>query len=275
MNWTSLTLSFALAAVLSPIISVAAPATEQFVRFEHQNIIHYGKLYGDEISILSGDIFGDYIEEKERVLRKEVALLLPTDPEKVFAVGMNFASHLASAGDQPPPMFLKLPSSLIGSGEVIHAPDGATNVHFEGELVIVIGKEAKNLSLEQASDAIFGVTVGNDLTERNWQGRDLQWMRGKAADGFGPIAYTITRGVDYENVLLTTRLNGKIVQQENTRNMIHSSSKVVSYLSQYFTLKPGDLIFMGTPGRTKALNDGDVVSVEIDGVGLVENRIQF
>ncbi|MFA0697972.1 fumarylacetoacetate hydrolase family protein, partial [Vibrio sp. 10N.222.49.C9] len=95
-------------------------------------------------------------------------------------------------------------------------------VHFEGELVLVIGKETRYVTESEASDAIFGVTVGNDITERGWQGRDLQWLRSKAADGFGPIGATITRGMDYNNVILTTRLNGKVVQQESTKNMIHS-----------------------------------------------------
>lgn len=142
-------------------------------------------------------------------------------------------------------------------------------------MVLVIGKTAKEVSLDDASDYIWGVTVGNDLTERSWQGRDLQWMRAKASDGFGPIAPTITKGINYKDVMLTTRLNGKVVQQESTKNMIHSPEKVVNYLSHYFTLKPGDLIFMGTPGRTKALKDKDVVSVSIEGVGEVKNEIRF
>jgi 2-keto-4-pentenoate hydratase/2-oxohepta-3-ene-1,7-dioic acid hydratase in catechol pathway len=112
------------------------------------------------------------------------------------------------------------------------------------------------------------------LTERNWQSIDLQWMRSKASDGFGPIGAVIATGVDYNNLLLTTKLNGKIVQQENTKFMIHKPAKVVSYLSQYFTLLPGDMIFMGTPGRTKALNSGDKVSVTIEEVGKVENEIK-
>lgn len=98
-------------------------------------------------------------------------------------------------------------------------------------------------------------------------------MRSKASDGFGPIGSIIAKGVDYNNVLLTTKLNDKIVQQENTKNMIHKPSKVVSYLSRYFTLMPGDIIYMGTPGRTQALSNGDVVSVSIEKIGTVENSI--
>ncbi|MDA0787586.1 MAG: fumarylacetoacetate hydrolase family protein, partial [Proteobacteria bacterium] len=116
-------------------------------------------------------------------------------------------------------------------------------------------------------------TAGNALTERSWQGRDLQWMRAKAADGFGPVGPALVTGLDANNVLLTTRLNGEIVQQENTQNMIHKPARVVSYLSRYFTLNPGDMIFMGTPGRTSSLDDGDVVTVTIEGIGTLTNRI--
>lgn len=250
-------------------------AVEQFVRYQQGEDTRYGKLVDDHVHPITGDIFAQFSLDENKVALDTLELLLPVTPEKVFAVGMNFASHMSSPSDRPPPLFLKLPSSLILSGQTVQVPSDARNVHFEGELVIVIGKEARNIPEDQVADVVFGVTVGNDLTERSWQGQDLQWMRAKATDGFGPIAATITRGVDYENVLLTTRLNGKVVQQENTRHMIHSVDKVVSYLSRYFTLKPGDLIFMGTPGRTKALSDGDVVSVTIDEVGSVENAIQF
>ncbi|USD67301.1 fumarylacetoacetate hydrolase family protein [Vibrio sp. SCSIO 43136] len=253
----------------------AVAETEHYVRFEHQGNIQHGKLDGATVYPIEGDLFGEHKVTNTPLDLNDIEVLLPTTPEKVFAVGMNFASHLASPSNQAPPLFLKLPSSLILTGDTIQAPKDARNVHFEGELVLVIGKQVRNVSQLQAKQAIWGVTVGNDLTERNWQGSDLQWMRAKAADGFGPIGATIVTGVDYENVELTTRLNGKIVQQESTKNMIHSPAKVVSYLSQYFTLKPGDLIFMGTPGRTQSLKDNDVISVSIEQVGEVKNKIRF
>ncbi|MEZ9323641.1 fumarylacetoacetate hydrolase family protein [Vibrio cyclitrophicus] len=248
---------------------------DQFVRYHYQDKISYGKLTKGTIFPINGDIFSEYSVEKTSIPLESVDLLLPTEPEKVFAVGMNYVSHAASHPDLPPPLFLKLPSSLILSGETIHAPFDAQNVHFEGELVVVIGKEISKASQEEAEDAIFGVTVGNDITERSWQNSDLQWLRAKASDGFGPIGHTIVKGVDYNDVELTTRVNGDIVQQENTSFMIHSPRKVVSYLSHYFTLKPGDLVFMGTPGRTHALVDKDQVSVTIKGVGTVTNEIRF
>lgn len=186
---------------------------------------------------------------------------------------MNFASHIASTGDAPPPLFLKLPTSLVGDQADISLPADAGNVHFEGELVLVIGKEAKDVSEAEASSFIFGVTAGNDLTERSWRGRDLQWMRAEASNGFGPVGPTLVQGLDHTDLLLTTGLNGEVVQQESTANTIHKPDKVVSYLSRYFTLLPGDMIFMGTPGRTSALQHDDVVSVTIDGIGTLSNRI--
>lgn len=247
---------------------------QHIVRYEYKENINYGLLKDQTIQPLKGNIYNKIVLNGVVISLKEVNLLLPVKAQKVFAVGMNFASHLSSPSNAAPPLFLKLPSSLIKSGDTINLPSDSTNVHFEGELVLVIGKKAKNITEDKAKTVIFGVTTGNDLTERNWQSSDLQWMRSKASDGFGPIAPTIAIGVDYNNVLLTTKLNGKIVQQENTKYMIHKPEKVVSYLSRYFTLMPGDLIFMGTPGRTQALYDGDIVSVHIQNVGYVENKIR-
>ena len=251
----------------------ASGPSVSYVRYLHENEIRYGILNGTEVTQLEGGLFPLSAPSGRKLTLDAVTLLPPTDAAKVFAVGMNFASHIASAGDAPPPLFLKLPSSLTGHQADIELPADAGNVHFEGELVLVVGKRAKNVSIAQAPDYVFGVTAGNDLTERSWQGRDLQWMRAKASDGFGPVGPAVVTGLDYNNVLLTTRLNDKVVQEESTQNMIHKPAKVLSYLSQYFTLEPGDLIFMGTPGRTQALKHGDVVSVTIDGVGMLSNKI--
>jgi len=256
-------------------LSINLFAKEIYIaRFEYKNQIQYGQINDEYIQPLNSNIYKGLKPVGEKIALKEVKLLLPSKAQNVFAVGMNFASHLSSPSDLPPPLFFKSPSSLILSDETIVLPKDSRNVHFEGELVLIIGKKAKNVSIKDAPSYIFGVTVGNDLTERNWQGSDLQWMRAKASDGFGPINSKIAIGVDYNNLLLTTKLNGKIVQQENTKYMIHKPSKVVSYLSKYFTLMPGDLIYMGTPGRTQSLVNGDIVSVEIEKVGKVINKIK-
>ena len=259
---------------LSGVSAAVAEEPVAYVRYETTEGIRHGILKQGEINELTGGLFPMTEPTGKRIKPASVRLLPPTDARKVFAVGMNFASHIASAPNRPPPLFLKLPTSLTGDGAVITLPEDAENVHFEGELVLVIGQRAKNVSEIRAGEYIFGVTIGNDLTERNWQGQDLQWMRAKASDGFGPVGPAVVTGLDPDNLLLTTRLNGEIVQQENTRNMIHKPARVVSYLSRYFTLEAGDLIFMGTPGRTRALNDGDTITVTIDGIGQLRNRIK-
>lgn len=255
-----------------PGLAMTEPVS--YVHYETAEGARHGLLKQGEIHELAGGLFPMTEPTGKRIDRASVRLLPPTDARKVFAVGMNFASHIASAPSRPPPLFLKLPSSLTADGTTITLPEDAENVHFEGELVLVIGRQAKNVSEIRAGEYIFGLTIGNDLTERNWQGQDLQWMRAKASDGFGPVGPAVVTGLDPNNLLLTTRLNGEIVQQENTKNMIHKPARVVSYLSRYFTLEPGDLIFMGTPGRTRALNDGDVITVTIDGIGQLRNRIE-
>ena len=248
-------------------------SAEHYARFETGGETYYGRLEGQVLRQLEGGLFPlSTLTDKTHRL-SEVSLLPPTHATKVFAVGKNFASHIASSARKPPPLFLQLPSSLTAHGAKIELPEDARNVHYEGELVLVIGKQARNIPEAEAGDHIFGVTVGNDLTERSWQRSDLQWARAKAADGFGPVGPYIAHNLDYTDLLLTTTVNEKIMQQESVKNMIHSPAKVVSYLSQYFTLEPGDLVFMGTPGKTRALNNGDVVSVEIEGVGRLTNII--
>jgi len=268
MKWLMLGLT-----LLLPVTAIAE--IKHLARFQYNNQTSYGEITGEFIQPLSGGLFDQLIPIGKKIPLADVKLVLPTDAQKVFAVGMNFDSHLSSPSNAPPPMFLKLPTSLISSGELIQLPKDATNVHFEGELVLIIGKRTKHIPESEAESAIFAITVGNDLTERNWQSSDLQWMRSKASDGFGPISPIMAIGVDFNNVLLTTKLNGQVVQQENTKYMIHKPAKVISYLSQYYTLMPGDLIFMGTPGRTKALKDGDTVSVTLENVSTVSNKIIY
>jgi 2-keto-4-pentenoate hydratase/2-oxohepta-3-ene-1,7-dioic acid hydratase in catechol pathway len=140
----------------------------------------------------------------------------------------------------------------------------------------VIGKRATRIPVEEARAAILGVTCGNDVSERDWQGgaaKDLQWWRAKGADTFAPLGPCVVTGLDYSNLLLTTRLNGQVVQQQYTSDLLFDIPAVVSFISQWVTLEPGDLIFTGTPGSTSKLNPGDVVEVEIEGIGVLRNPV--
>lgn len=201
-------------------------------------------------------------------------MLAPCEPSKVIAVGLNYRSHL---GDRPvaayPGLFAKYPTSIVGPESAIVIPEGSHNLHYEGELVVVIGKRASNVAVEEAHEYIFGVTAGNDVSERDWQRDDLQWLRAKASDTFGPIGPTILTGANYNDLLVQTRLNGEIRQSESTKDLIFSIDEIVSYVSRYVTLMPGDVIFTGTPGSTASMRPGDVVEVEVAGVGILRNTV--
>ena len=250
------------------------PAGE-YVRFaDASGAAAWGRIEGGEIVVLHAAPWAGGAPTGDRVARDGASLLAPADPGKVIAIGLNYASHLGGREPAPyPGVFAKLPGSIVGPGDAIEMTEDAGNVHYEGELVLVVGKEARDVPMEQAQDYIFGVTAGNDVSERDWQSADLQWFRAKASDTYGPIGPVISRGVDYDDLELTTRLNGEVVQQQRTSDLIFDTSYIVSYLSRYVALMPGDVIFTGTPGTTQAMNEGDLVSVEVETVGVLENPV--
>ena len=263
-----------LISLLMSNLAFAQEGITQYVRYHDQGHTSYGILDGDTIRELEGDLFSAPRITGKTLRLSDVTLLPPCEPSKVIAVGLNYRSHL---GDRPaaeyPGLFAKYPSSLIGHGDAIVMPADAENLHFEGELVVVIGKKAQKVSVDDAPAYIFGVTAGNDVSERTWQQADLQWLRAKASDTFGPIGPAIVTGLDYRDLLIESRLNGEVQQSERTKDMIFGVDEIVSYVSRYITLLPGDLIFTGTPGRTKAMKPGDIVEVEVEGVGVLSNRV--
>ena len=266
--------AIALLALTSAPYLLAQSEVTRYVRYEHGGSVSYGILDGDSIQPLEGDLFADPEPAGEAVALADVHLLAPVEPSKAIAVGLNYKSHLrGSEAPGEPALFAKLPTSIVGPGESIVLPVDADNVHYEAELVIVIGKKAKNVSAAEAPGYIFGVTCGNDVSGRAWQRADLQWFRAKASDTFGPIGPVVARGLDYDNLLLEGRLNGETVQKQRTDDLIFSTADIVSFTSRYVTLLPGDVIFTGTPGSTSALSAGDVVEVEIEGVGVLSNPV--
>ncbi len=201
-------------------------------------------------------------------------LLVPCQPSKVLAVGLNYKSHL---GDRPTPrvpeIFFKVPSCLVRHGGTIVLPAGSNDVHYEAEMVLVIGKRARDVPVEDAMRYVLGVTCGNDVSARDWQEDDLQWWRAKGHDTFGPVGPIIVSGIDYDNLQLRLRLNGEVKQEGNTSDLLYGVPQIVSWASQHVTLEPGDLIFTGTPGATSVLKSGDIVEVELEGVGTLRNCV--
>lgn len=249
----------------------------KYIRYQSGSARAYGILDGDTVRELSGGLFDSPAETGATHRLAEVTLLPPCQPGKIMAVGLNYGSHI---GNRPrpthPEMFYKPISALQSPGGPIAIPRDATDLHYEGELVMVIGKRARNVSREEARGAIFGVTCGNDVSERNWQhgeGKDLQWWRAKGCDTFAPLGPAIVTGIDYGNLLLQTRLNGEVVQSQYTADLIFDCPAIVEWVSGWVTLMPGDVIYTGTPGSTRRLSAGDVVEVEIEGIGILRNPV--
>ena len=256
-----------------PAFVAAQGTVTKYVRYVQGGVTAYGILEGDTIRELRGDLFANPAPTGRQVKLADVKLLAPCEPSKVIAVGLNYRSHIGTRAPAAyPGLFAKYPTSIVGHEDAIVLPADAQNVHYEGELVVVIGKRAKDVPAGQTAGYIFGVTAGNDVSERDWQGADLQWFRAKAADTFGPLGPAIVTGLNYNDLLLQTRLNGEVVQSERTKDLIFNVDTIVSYISRYITLLPGDVIFTGTPQTTRAFKPGDVIEVEIEGVGVLRNR---
>ena len=247
------------------------------IRYRSGSATAYGILDGDTVREIQGGLFGDRTPTGVTHKLSDVKLLAPCEPGKILAVGLNYKSHLGGR-PQPahPEIFYKPVTALQDPEEPIVIPSEATDVHYEGELVVVIGKRARNVSREEAASAIFGVTAGNDVSERNWQhgqGKDLQWWRAKGCDTFAPLGPVIVTGVDYSNLQLETRLNGETVQKQTTGDLIFDCPAIVSRISGWVTLLPGDIIYTGTPGSTRKMSPGDVVEVELENVGTLRNPV--
>ena len=251
---------------------------KKLVRFQHTQPSAYGLLEGDVVQPIAGDLLGTLEPSGKAIPLKDVKLLYPVQATKIFAVGLNYKSHL---GGRPAPtrpeIFYKPVTCLQNPGDPIVTPPQSQNMHFEGELVAVIGKRATRVSAEEGGSAVLGVTCGNDVSERDWQGgpdKDLQWWRAKGADTFGPLGPCVVTDIDYGKLQLTTRVNGNVVQQQFTSDLLFGLPAIVSFISQWVTLEPGDLIYTGTPGSTSKLNPGDVVEVEIENIGILRNPVE-
>jgi 2-keto-4-pentenoate hydratase/2-oxohepta-3-ene-1,7-dioic acid hydratase in catechol pathway len=248
----------------------------RFVRYRTGSTASYGILESGAVREIRGDPF-HYSETSAVRPLSEVKLLCPCQPEKILAVGLNYKSHLG-ARPQPaqPGIFFKPVSALQNPDDPIRIPRDATDVHYEGELVVIIGRRLRDATPDEARSGIFGVTCGNDVSERNWQhgpGKDLQWWRAKGSDTFAPLGPALVSGLDYGNLTLETRLNGAVVQKQTTADLIFDCPTIVSWVSGWVTLEPGDAIYTGTPGSTRRIAPGDVVEVEIEGIGVLRNPV--
>lgn len=246
----------------------------QYVRYQAGGETSWGILENGTIHQLDGDLFSEPSRTGTSVAMTDVRLLAPVEPSKVIAVGLNYLSHLGEREPLTEPgLFAKYPTSIAHPGDTIWIPEDSENFHYEGELVLVIGKTAKDVRPENAMDHIFGVTAGNDLSERDWQANDLQWFRAKASDGFAPVGQVVVRGLDYGNLLIQTRVDGEVRQSERSSDLMFDIPAIISYVTRYVTLYPGDVVFTGTPGSTQKMLPGQVVEIEVEGVGVLRNPV--
>jgi len=207
----------------------------------------------------------------------EVNLRAPVAPSKIICVGRNYREHAAELGNKMPDeplLFLKAPSAIIANGECIELPAESQQVEHEGELGVVIGRTARKLNeAENPLDYVLGYTCVNDVTARDLQRKDVQFTRGKSFDTFCPVGPFIVDGLDPSSLVVTTRLNGTIKQQGSTEDMAFSVPFLIRYIANIMTLYPGDLIATGTPAGVSAMKDGDVVEVEVEGIGVLRNTV--
>ena len=248
----------------------------RIARFSHNDVISFGIVDGGEMVVLSGDpMFAGYETTGERVPLSDVALLAPVIPRsKIVCVGRNYREHAAELGNEVPaePMlFFKPNTSVIGPGDTIVRPTQSTFTSFEGELAAVIGRIAKNVPAESALDHVFGYTIANDVTARDLQKTDGQWARAKGFDTFCPLGPAIETEFSFDGARIVTRLNGEVKQDGPISDMIHSVADVIAYASAAFTLLPGDVILTGTPAGVGPFAAGDVIEVEITGLGILRN----
>ncbi len=249
----------------------------RIARFSHQDAIRFGIVDDGDLVVLSGDpMFAGFDTTGERVPLADVVLLAPVIPRsKIVCVGRNYRDHAAELDNDVPAeplLFFKPNTSVVGPGDAIILPPQSERVDFEGELAAVIGRVTKNVPAERALENVFGYTIANDVTARDLQKTDGQWARAKGFDTFCPLGPAIETDFDPTgDAVVTTRLNGDVKQQGPISDMIFSLADVIAYASAAFTLLPGDVILTGTPAGVGPFTAGDVVEVEISGLGILRN----
>jgi len=251
----------------------------KIARFSTGGDPRFGIVDGDDLVVLKGDpMFLGFETLDERVPLADVKLLAPVIPRsKVVAIGKNYRDHAAEMGGEAPAeplLFLKPNTSVIGPGDSIVIPKQSSQVDHEGELAIVIGSIAKNVAEADAASVIFGYTVANDVTARDLQKTDGQWARAKGFDTFCPLGPVIETEFDPTGKKIEVRVGGEVRQSGVLDDMVHSIAAIVAYASSVFTLLPGDVILTGTPAGVGPILSGEIVEVEIEGIGVLPNPVR-
>lgn len=249
----------------------------RYYRIETGHGSAWAREEGDGLRLLSGDPWTGTTDAAETVSLKEARLLAPVQPSKVVAVGLNYKDHAAERNKplpKEPLLFLKPSTAVIGPGAAIRRPSWAGRIDHEAEMGIVIGRAAKDLASPEAGDQhILGAVCVNDVTARELQDKDVQFTRAKGFDTFCPAGPCLATGLDLQRLEIQCRVNGQLRQKSNTRELIFPPGYLVWFVSRVMTLLPGDMISTGTPSGIGPLQPGDVVEIELEGVGVLRNPV--
>ena len=249
----------------------------RIIRYQfRQESPRFGWVLNDMVGPIEGSIFENFRRMEASLSLTSVHLLAPVEPSKIICIGRNYVAHAREQNVEVPEvplLFLKPPSSLIGPGEKILLPPQSNQVEHEGELVVVIGQRGRWIQPEDAQRYILGYTAGNDVTARDLQRKDGQWTRGKGFDTFCPLGPWIETDFADADAIVSCHVNGEMRQMASTRDMVFSVKQLIAYISSVMTLEPGDLIFTGTPAGIGPLQDGDQVTVTVEGIGALTNSV--
>lgn len=249
----------------------------RLARYSHKDSVGYGVIESDQVKVLNGHPIGELHYTGEVLPLADVRLLAPIIPSKIVCIGKNYREHALEMGTEPPtePLFFFKPTtSIIGPEDVIQIPTQSENVQHESELAIVISRLCKDVPEDRVADVILGYTCANDVTARDLQHRDGQWARAKGFDTFCPLGPWIeTELQNPQELEIQCRLNGEVTQSASTNEMIHSITKIVSWVSHHITLLPGDVILTGSPAGISRMVAGDTVEVDIAGIGVLRNKV--
>jgi 2-keto-4-pentenoate hydratase/2-oxohepta-3-ene-1,7-dioic acid hydratase in catechol pathway len=256
----------------------------RWIKFSAEGRTAYGLVEGELVREVDGDPFAHYTRTTRLHALDAVAIEVPVFPRTFYCAGLNYARHIkeyaARLGIEPdlpkkPDIGYRAVNALVAHGEPVVIPsDASEQIHYEGELVVVIGKQVKNLSEEQALSCIFGYTIGNDVSERTWQACDKTLWRAKNTDTFKPMGPWIETEVDLDKLETIVRVNDVESSRFSTNAMLFGVATYISAMSRYLTLYPRDVIWMGTDGTSPNLKPGDVVEVEISGIGVLKNTFR-